>query len=99
MVQGADRITAHFRDRRALDCDLMETDEVIDLAVLKVKERSKSLPSMALGSSEALKTGDWAIATWRCLSKRKLWHRRAFGMVLEVDIRAFRALDPTEDVI
>ena len=37
-------------------------DEVIDLAALKVKEKTKlPLPAMPLGSSEAVKTGDWTI--------------------------------------
>ena len=62
VVQGADRITAHFPSLHPMDCELMATDEVIDLAVLRVKERSKALPMMPLGSSEAVKAGDWAIA-------------------------------------
>ncbi|CAJ1399590.1 unnamed protein product [Effrenium voratum] len=63
VVQGADRISVNFAGRHAsLECDLLETDEVIDLAVLQVKDRSKlPLPSMAMGHSESVKTGDWAI--------------------------------------
>ena len=35
---------------------------MIDLAALKVKEKTKlPLPAMPLGSSEAVKTGDWTI--------------------------------------
>lgn len=37
-------------------------DEVIDLAALKVKEKTKlPLPAMPLGYSEVVKTGDWTI--------------------------------------
>lgn len=48
VVQSADRITAHFAGRPGsgahgsrgvgVECELLETDEVIDLAVLQVKE-------------------------------------------------------------
>jgi len=35
---------------------------VIDLAALRVKEKSQlPLPGMSLGYSEAVKTGDWTI--------------------------------------
>lgn len=63
VVQGADRITAHFAGKHAsLECELLETDEVIDLAALKVKEKTKlPLPVMPLGYSEVVKTGDWTI--------------------------------------
>ncbi|CAK9105009.1 Putative serine protease HhoA [Durusdinium trenchii] len=80
VVQSADRITAHFAGRPGsgahgsrgvgVECELLETDEVIDLAVLQVKEwevhefidKSKlPLPAMSLGSSETVKTGDWTI--------------------------------------
>jgi len=63
VVQGADRITAHFAGKHAaLECELLETDEVIDLAALRVKEKSQlPLPGMSLGYSEAVKTGDWTI--------------------------------------
>lgn len=63
VVQGADRVTVSFAGRGApLECDVMETDEVIDVAVLKVKELPKGpLPMMPLGASETVRTGDWAV--------------------------------------
>lgn len=63
VVQGADRILASFPGRRAaIECEILETDEVIDLAALRVKDKSQlPLPSMALGASETVKTGDWTI--------------------------------------
>uniref|UniRef100_A0A7S4PZV0 PDZ domain-containing protein n=1 Tax=Alexandrium monilatum TaxID=311494 RepID=A0A7S4PZV0_9DINO len=63
VVQGADRITASFAGRGdPLECEVLETDEVIDLAAIKVKGRlAAPLPSMQLGASETVRTGDWAI--------------------------------------
>lgn len=63
VVQGADRITASFAGKGApLECEVLETDEVIDLAALRVKAQPKSpLPSMQLGESQSVRTGDWAI--------------------------------------
>jgi len=63
VVQGADRITVSFTGRGApIECEVLETDEVIDLAAIRVKERQKTpLPQMTLGSSDCVRTGDWAI--------------------------------------
>jgi len=63
VVQGADRITASFPGRSSpLECEVLETDEVIDLAAIRVKDGPKTpLPAMQLGSSENVLTGDWAI--------------------------------------
>lgn len=63
VVQDADRLSVTFPGRTApLDCEVLEIDEAIDVAAIRVKERPKSqLPSMPLGFSESLRTGDWAI--------------------------------------
>lgn len=63
VVQNADRVSVTFAGKGpAIECQVLETDEVIDVAVLRVKERPRApLPSMVLGSSESVRTGDWAI--------------------------------------
>jgi len=63
VVQGADKISANFAGRGApMQCEVLETDEVIDLAVIRVKDKSRlPLPSMSLGSSETVRTGDWSV--------------------------------------
>jgi S1-C subfamily serine protease len=63
VVQDADRISVTFPGKTApLDCEILETDEAIDVAALRLKERPKApLPSMPLGSSETCRTGDWAV--------------------------------------
>jgi len=48
--------------KTSMECEVLEVDEVVDLAVLRVNQRLKSpLPELQLGSSESLKPGDWAI--------------------------------------
>mmetsp|Transcript_64909 Transcript_64909/g.180643 ORF Transcript_64909/g.180643 Transcript_64909/m.180643 type:complete len:439 (+) Transcript_64909:57-1373(+) len=63
VVQGADRVCASFAGHGApLECEVLETDEVIDLACIRLKDRPKAtLPAMTLGSSESVMTGDWAV--------------------------------------
>eukprot|EP00933_Yihiella_yeosuensis_P076519 TRINITY_DN86324_c0_g1_i1.p1 TRINITY_DN86324_c0_g1~~TRINITY_DN86324_c0_g1_i1.p1 ORF type:complete len:386 (-),score=60.54 TRINITY_DN86324_c0_g1_i1:52-1155(-) len=63
VVQGADRITASFAGLGApLECEILETDEAIDVAAIRVKEKIRSpLPSMPLGYGDSVMTGDWAI--------------------------------------
>jgi len=63
VVQDADYLSVTFPGRRSpLECEVLETDEAIDVAAIRVKEQPKSpLPSMPLGCSESLRTGDWAI--------------------------------------
>merc|ERR1740121_980103 len=64
VVHDSDKVSVTFGEGSTpLECEVLETDEVIDLAALRVRDRMKSqLTSVRLGSSESLKTGDWAIA-------------------------------------
>lgn len=63
VVQDADYVSVTFAGSpEPLECEILETDEAIDVAAIRVKHRPKSpLPSMPLGDSESLRTGDWAI--------------------------------------
>jgi serine protease Do len=60
VVDGADEITVRLDDRRELKAKLVGSDEAYDVAVLKVE--GKDLPSLRLGSSSALKQGQWVVA-------------------------------------
>lgn len=60
VVKGADKIVVHLQDRRALDAKLVGYDKQTDLALLKIK--AKNLPVVSIGSSEALKVGQWVVA-------------------------------------
>ncbi|MEM1370475.1 MAG: HhoA/HhoB/HtrA family serine endopeptidase [Cyanobacteria bacterium P01_H01_bin.15] len=62
VVSQADRVTITLRDSRTFEGEVRGTDEVTDLAVVKIMERVPDLPVAALGNSDSLKVGDWAIA-------------------------------------
>lgn len=60
VVEDADEIIVALSDRREREAVLIGADPASDLALLKIEE--KDLPSIALGSSEQLKVGEWVIA-------------------------------------
>lgn len=60
VVKGADKIVVHLQDRRALDAKLIGYDKQTDLALLKIQ--AKDLPVVSIGSSKALKVGQWVVA-------------------------------------
>ena len=60
VVRGADSILVTFPDGRDLPAELVGTDEVTDVAVLRV--RGPDLPVAPLGTSDGLIIGEWAVA-------------------------------------
>jgi S1-C subfamily serine protease len=60
VVDNADRVTVILKDGRRLEGTVKGSDDVTDLAVVKVNERG--LPVAALGDSDQVQVGDWAIA-------------------------------------
>lgn len=62
VVSGADRVTVTLKDGRSFDGIVRGTDEVTDLAVVKIEPKGQDLPIAPLGDSSTLKVGDWAIA-------------------------------------
>lgn len=60
VVDGADRVTVTLKDGRTLEGEVMGTDPVTDVAVIKVE--AVSLPTVSIGNSEQLRPGEWAIA-------------------------------------
>lgn len=60
VVAGADRVRVTLKDGRVFDGEVVGADEVTDLAVVKID--GYGLPRAALGKSEALTPGEWAIA-------------------------------------
>jgi len=60
VVGEADKITVKLHDGREFDAELIGTDEKTDVAVVKIDGRS--LPTLPLGDSDALKVGEWVVA-------------------------------------
>ena len=60
VVDGADRVQVTLKDGRSFDGHVMGSDPVTDVAVIKLE--AQNLPTIALGDSAQLQTGEWAIA-------------------------------------
>ncbi len=62
VVEGAQKVSVTLTDGRRLAARVQGTDEVTDLAVLKLENPPPNLPVAPLGDSSKLQVGDWAIA-------------------------------------
>jgi S1-C subfamily serine protease len=62
VVDKADRVTVTLNDGSIFPGEVLGTDEVTDLAVVKINTKGVNLPVAALGNSDVVKVGDWAIA-------------------------------------
>lgn len=62
VVDQADRVTVTLQDGREFPGEVLGTDRVTDLAVVKIRERVPNLPVAPLGDSAQVVVGDWAIA-------------------------------------
>ncbi|MEM7590454.1 MAG: HhoA/HhoB/HtrA family serine endopeptidase [Cyanobacteria bacterium P01_A01_bin.83] len=62
VVSGADRVTVTLKDGREFEGIVRGTDEVTDLAVVKIDAPGVDLPIAPLGNSSNVQVGDWAIA-------------------------------------
>ena len=60
VVADATEIVVTLMDGRQLPAELVQTDEVTDLAVLKID--AEDLPTAPLGNSDDILIGEWAIA-------------------------------------
>jgi S1-C subfamily serine protease len=62
VVSGADRVTVTLKDGREFAGVVKGSDEVTDLAVIKIENPKGDLPIAPLGNSAQVQVGDWAIA-------------------------------------
>jgi S1-C subfamily serine protease len=62
VVDKADTVTVTLKDGRTFAGEVKGTDEVTDLAVVKINNLGTDLPVAPLGDSSDLQVGDWAIA-------------------------------------
>ncbi len=60
VVDGADKLSVQLDDTRIFDAEVRGIDTLTDLAIVKID--AKDLPTVLLGSSEALELGQLAIA-------------------------------------
>ncbi len=60
VVDGADEVYVRLSDRRELVASVVGSDESSDVALLKID--AQDLPALQLGSSKALKRGQWVVA-------------------------------------
>lgn len=62
VVGGADEIEVKTSDNRSFQAQIIGTDSLADVAVIKIKEKVNNLPVAYLGDSDKLRPGDWAVA-------------------------------------
>ena len=60
VVDGADTVEVVLKDGRSFEGKVVGTDTLTDVAVVKIE--GDNLPTVTLGDSEQLRSGEWAIA-------------------------------------
>ena len=60
VVRGAQEVTVKLTDRREFKAKVLGRDDKTDVAALKIE--ASSLPTLPLGSSQALQPGEWVMA-------------------------------------
>ena len=60
VIDGATKLRVKLNDGRIFDGKLIGKDSATDLALLKIE--AKDLPTLAFGSSDALRLGEWVLA-------------------------------------
>ncbi len=60
VVDGATKLRVKLNDGRAFDAKLIGRDSATDVALLKIE--AAELPTLAFGSSDALRLGEWVLA-------------------------------------
>jgi serine protease Do len=60
VIDGADQIIVRLADRREFEAELIGSDELSDIALLKID--AADLPTLEFGHSEELRQGEWVAA-------------------------------------
>lgn len=60
VVVDADEITVTLNDRRVFQAEVIGTDELSDMALLKIE--ATGLPAVRFGDSEQVRVGEWVLA-------------------------------------
>eukprot|EP00166_Cyanidium_caldarium_P004647 ctg_504.g296 len=62
VVAKASKVTVTLTDGRTYAGQVVGTDDLLDLAVVRIDAKGEKLPTAPLGSSSELQVGDWVIA-------------------------------------
>jgi S1-C subfamily serine protease len=62
VINKADKVIVTLNDGTKLEGEVRGSDEITDLAVVKVNPQNHNLPIAPLGDSNQIQVGDWAIA-------------------------------------
>lgn len=62
VVEGADEIKVKLADGREFAARVVGRDPKTDLALIKISSLFKTLPTIDLGDSDKIRTGDWVLA-------------------------------------
>lgn len=69
VVEGAQQVKVSLVDGRTFDATIEGADPASDVAVIKIDPRGADLPSVTLGSSEAIRIGEWVVAIGNALGE------------------------------
>src|SRR5262245_48906754 len=62
VVEGATKIQVTLDTGEKYDAEVIGTDPMIDLGLIKISPKGKQLPTLPLGDSDSLKVGQWVMA-------------------------------------
>lgn len=63
VVRDVDKLRVKLADKREFEAEVVGTDPKSDVAIIRIKGKvPENLPTVKLGSSSALKVGDWVMA-------------------------------------
>ena len=60
VVAGAEKVTVALEDKRVFEAEVVGRDPSTDVALIKID--AKDLPTLALGTDDAVRVGEWVLA-------------------------------------